>query len=125
MFRKLSLLALLVVSFSAISAQKIVYQTDASTDALTSLKVEGDATGMNWLVRTDGSQYAWIGKQYQWGMLRNLDGSEVEGLSCKVTRRYDGNDLVETYIIRNTSLRHEKGLVDMFKPFCVFRVQNL
>ncbi|MCR5362406.1 MAG: hypothetical protein K6E73_10440 [Bacteroidales bacterium] len=47
MFRKLSLLALLVVSFSAISAQKIVYQTDASTDALTSLKVEGDATGMN------------------------------------------------------------------------------
>ncbi len=103
MFRRLALFGLLVLSISAVSAQKIIYQTDASTDAITSLKIEGDATGMNWLVRTDGTQYAWIGNQFQWGTLRNLDGSEVQGLSCKVTRRYEGNDLVETYIIRNTS----------------------
>ena len=48
MFRTLIFEGLLVFMANAVFAQKIIYQTDATTDAITSLKIEGDETGMNW-----------------------------------------------------------------------------
>ncbi|MBP5716698.1 MAG: hypothetical protein J6W69_06240 [Bacteroidales bacterium] len=118
MFRTLIFEGLLVFMANAVFAQKIIYQTDATTDAITSLKIEGDETGMNWLVRTDKSQYPWIDNKFEWGRLRNIDGSEADGLSVKVTRRYEGNDLIETYIIRNmTHAPIDLSQVQLYTPW--------
>ncbi len=118
MFRTLIFEGLLVFMANAVFAQKIIYQTDAATDAITSLKIEGDETGMNWLVHTDKSQYPWIDSKYEWGRLRNIDGTEAEGLSVKVTRRTEGNDLIETYIIRNTTNAPiELSQVQLYTPW--------
>ena len=38
------------------------------TGAIDELTVEGDKHHMNWIVKTDGSQYPWITERYSWGL---------------------------------------------------------
>ena len=62
---------------------------------------------MEWLLKTDGTQYAWVTEQYQWGKCYyTADGLvKSEELIVKNERRQDGDDLVETYTFTNTSKR--------------------
>lgn len=63
------------------------------------LKIEGDQYGMNWVLMCDGSQYASIGAECSWGRVNNLPAS----LTSSLASRQDGDDLVQTLTIRNTS----------------------
>lgn len=95
------------------------------TGAMDSLKISGDKHAMPWLLRTDGTQYAWIGNNYGWGLGYMTVGTESKvetfnwripteksadgmsatyragGMKVCVSRRFDGSDLVETYTLKN------------------------
>jgi len=110
--RKVFSLAMVIVTISmsySCFAQKIVYKTNPATDRITSLTIDGDMDFMDWLVKTDNSQYPWIDSQFEWGNVAHLDGSTVVGLNVKVTRKMEGNDLVETYVLQNTG----KHVIDL------------
>lgn len=50
------------------SAQKIEYSVNPESGVIESITVEGDTTGMNWVIKPDGSQYRWITSSDGWGM---------------------------------------------------------
>ena len=50
------------------SAQNIESVIDDETGAVNQLSIANDVRNMNWILSTDGFQYAWIGKQYGWGL---------------------------------------------------------
>lgn len=55
---------------------------------------------MEWLLKTDGTQYAWVTEQYQWGKCYyDADG----GITVKSERRQEGDNIVETYTFTNTT----------------------
>lgn len=120
MFKIKSLiLAVAAVSLSFHSlAQKVVYKVNTSTNRITSLSIDGDMNFTEWLVKTDNTQYKWIDSQFEWGNVAYLDGSVVNGLSVKINRKMEGDDLVETYILQNTS-RHTIDLsqVQIYTPW--------
>lgn len=96
------------------------------TGAIDQLVIPGDTTAMNWLVKTDGSQYAWVKANYGWGLgyftlskgrvtvkkewgkpaQVSSDGMHVvyqEGdIRIRVDRRWEGSDLIEQYTFINT-----------------------
>ena len=100
-------------------------KTNASTGALSELRIQGDEHDMNWLVKADGSQYSWIGENYGWGLgyftvvknresikkewmlpaQKSADGMEMvyrEGeVAIGVKRPFVQNDLVERYTFTN------------------------
>ncbi len=102
-----------------INAQKTLYQADAETGALMQLSLENDTNEMNWILRTDKSQYPWADSKYGWGLgFFSIDGkkyswekpaSQSNGvteylagdISVSVRRSYKGDDLVETYTLKN------------------------
>jgi hypothetical protein len=109
-------------------AQKILYDTNPQTGAIDTLAVQGDKSGMNWILKTDGSQYPWVKEKYGWGLghfqlkMKNgelkdcawetptkisADGKHIVYLAgdirINIDRHYAGNDLVETYTIINRS----------------------
>ncbi len=99
-------------------AQKVQYQIDSQTDRINHLSVVGDKSSMNWLVQTDGTQYRWIDSQFQWGAVANLDGSPVAGLKVKVTRKQEGDDLVETYVLQNAGKKAiDLSTVQIYTPW--------
>ena len=53
----------------AIQAQNhgINFQTNPYTGAISTLTIDGDSHSMNWVLKTDGSQYQWIKEKYGWG----------------------------------------------------------
>ena len=75
------------------------------------LHIDGDA--MDWLLKTDGTQYQWVTEQYQWGnyyfATYGLNNNEVitnnKDIVVETERKQDGDDLVETYTFTNTSKR--------------------
>lgn len=95
------------------------------TGSIASITLNDDPTGMNWLLATDGSQYEWIQENYSWGLgyltvetdskrdtvrwnrplSLSADGMEAVydagGIRVIVSRRYEGDDLVERYTLRN------------------------
>jgi hypothetical protein len=83
-----------------LSAQKILYRTAPETNAISELFISGNEA-MNWVLRPDNSQYAWVGKEYGWGL---LSPSSVlpEGVTFSVNRFYDKDDLIEEYTFKNT-----------------------
>lgn len=118
----IGLLALLFC-LSGAKAQRINTSIHPETGGITSITIEGDTTGMNWVVSPDNKQYKWIGMQYAWGLgTLRVNGSEPEpwriankmeegtsvyqikkGLILTVTRTPKGYDLLETYTFKNTS----------------------
>jgi hypothetical protein len=102
------LFALLTIQGSA----QICYQTASATDGLTTLRIAGDTTHMEWLIATDGSQYTWVDDRYRWGHGfftvdgRTYSGSAGGGVAFHVERHNASNgDLVETYTWTNTGRR--------------------
>ena len=118
--QKIILSACCLLITSAHMAQKVVYQTDAETGAISNISIEKEINRMNWILKTDNSQYPWIGRQYGWGlgffylngaMQRWEKPASVNGnttmyvvgnVQVSVKRYYSGNDLVEEYAFKNT-----------------------
>ena len=71
MRRRLILMALCgaLLHGAAAFAQQVGFVLNPRTGAVDSLSVDGDGT-MKWLMRTDGSQYAWVAEEYGWGLGR-------------------------------------------------------
>lgn len=70
-------------------------------DADGALRIEGDATGINWILRSDGSQYPFVTAEDAWGRVV-FAGESGEGLDVDLRRREDGDDMIETLTISNT-----------------------
>lgn len=105
----------------------ILFTPDPLTGAVRQIRIEGDPQGMEWLVRTDGSQYAWVGPEWQWGLgavtvtagaqsqtyrWTRADSAATDGLTSfyrlgpvvlRVERQLRDGDLVERYTFRNES----------------------
>lgn len=77
-------------------AQQIRVNTSAQGD-IDCIQVAGDP--MNWILKTDGTQYPWVTERYRWGRALGLP----EGVAVAVSRKQKGDDVVETYTFRNTS----------------------
>lgn len=120
----------------------IELKTSPLTGALSELRIKGDKYNMNWLVKTDGTQYPWIKENYGWGLGYftitkdrisikkeweipseiNADGMEVtyrEGdVQIRVKRTLDNNGLVERYTFTNRGKKtiyvHDMGI---YTPF--------
>jgi len=60
------------------------------------LAIEGDKYCMNWILKADGSQYRFVGKESAWGRVNGADGFEISR-----SRRADGGDIVESVTLRN------------------------
>lgn len=52
--------------FAHTSRSKVEVKVSPQTGALERITLEGDT--MNWMLRPDGTQYAWIGPEYGWGL---------------------------------------------------------
>ncbi len=63
----ITLLSLMLTSLFC-KAQDIEYSVSESSGAIESIVVEGDPSGMNWVVTPDGSQYSWITSSDGWGL---------------------------------------------------------
>ena len=108
----------LFVMSAPLAAQRVEWKVDEHTNRLTSLSIKGDKSGMNWLVQTDGTQYGWIFDDQQWGNVVNVDGTKVDGLSVRINRQQDQDDLVETYVLQNTSQHDiDLGQVQILTPW--------
>ena len=91
------------------------FQPDSLRGTLRSIRLEGDP--MAWLLRTDGSQYPWVGESYAWGggyltadgtvfPWTWQDGRFTAGpVEIAVTRSEQEGDLVESYVFTNVSDR--------------------
>ena len=73
------------------------------------LHIDGDA--MDWLLKTDGTQYQWVTEQYQWGKCyfaayginNNEEITNNKDIVVETEHSQDGDDLVETYTFINRS----------------------
>ncbi len=107
-----------------------VRSIEAKDGGISNFTIVGDAA-TDWLVKTDGSQYPWIGPRYRWGNgYFELDGTRafwqfdgtntcrVGDIGVSVSRRTDGGDVLERYTFTNTG---EKLLalsnIGIFTPF--------
>lgn len=59
---------LMVAGLLSAGNSPIELKVNSSTGALSELKIQRDVRGMNWLVRVDGTQYAWVNESYGWGL---------------------------------------------------------
>ncbi|RHN09394.1 six-hairpin glycosidase [Bacteroides intestinalis] len=59
---------LMVAGLLSAGNSPIELKVNSSTGALSELKIQRDVRGMNWLVRVDGTQYAWVNENYGWGL---------------------------------------------------------
>jgi hypothetical protein len=108
---------------------KIRYAIDEKTGSIQRISIDGDGRDMNWILKTDGSQYEWVKENYGWGlgeMVIVKGGSETKkswlqpekieskgqtsvssydlgDIEVTLTRSMDRNDLVEEIAFRNKS----------------------
>lgn len=54
--------------FSSAENLPVELKVNPSTGAISELKIRGDERDMNWLVKVDGTQYAWVKENYGWGL---------------------------------------------------------
>ena len=54
--------------FSSAENLPVELKVNSSTGAISELKIKGDERDMNWLVKVDGTQYAWVKENYGWGL---------------------------------------------------------
>lgn len=105
------LLAIGVCAHAA--AWRIEYTADPATRAISAMTIGGDDSHMDWLLKTDGTQYPWVGDAYQWGRgYMTVDGTPCRWtpdgkgsptVTVTVERRRDGDDLLERYTFTNVS----------------------
>lgn len=109
-----------------LKAQSVVdISLNDSTGAIKTIKLSEDKYAMNWILDTDGTQYPWITQKYGWGLGYFTQTKEHESIKrewykpveksnngmnivyqegdirISVERKYDGNKLIEKYILKN------------------------
>lgn len=125
-FNRLKAVLIILTLSTSISAEEYSVNIKiAPTGALSEITIAGDPTEMNWILRTDGSQYPWVKENYGWGLgfftenrgqqsiKRNWQtpvnisagGMEVDyregNIYIEVKRHFEANDLVEKYTFTN------------------------
>ncbi len=117
--------AMLMASLSLFAGSKVTMEINQVTGAISQLRVDGDITGMDWLTKTDGSQYPWLNSDYGWGLgyttvtkghisekvAWSKPESILEGgknvtyrlgdLSINVSRNTDNGEITENYTFTN------------------------
>ena len=68
MKKTITFMAALMAMAAAATAQDATYTVNPETGSLASITIEGDTAKMDWTLRTDGSQYAWVTDKYGWGL---------------------------------------------------------
>ena len=107
------------------AAQPVTHTLNPQTGAIVQLAMKGDSRPVEWLMKTDGSQYPWITSRYGWGLgyfTETRGGTSsprswhtplhtpADSLTCyqagdvriEVHRRAVHGDLLETYTFVNT-----------------------
>ena len=129
---------LLMAAAMAATAGDISYTTNPQTGAVSSISIDGDTTRMDWMLRTDGKQYAWVTERYGWGLgymtvngrryeWRNPEKSSGDvgavsykagGISIEVSRKPAEGGFTESYTFINNS-GADARLIDMgiYTPF--------
>ena len=106
MHNKLLLLSCLLAYTLSAWAQSVSYQNNQ-------IHIAGD--DMDWLLKTDGSQYAWVTERYQWGKSYYDANGEI---TVETERHQDGEDLVETYtFINKTKRKVSLKNIGIYTPF--------
>lgn len=129
------LLSLLATSFCY--AQKIEYAVSPVSGAVESMVIDGDVTGMNWVVKPDGTQYHWVtssdgwglgyftanGKEYRWSKPAVTNSDKTAAYQCgniivTVSRKKCNDGLIEKYKFTNKG-KESVFLTNMgiFTPF--------
>jgi len=122
-------------------AQQINFKVNPGTGAISRLSIGNDGRDMNWLMETDGSQYAWIGENYGWGLgyfSETKEGKTIDrkwtvpveissdGSVCymagdiriDVKRSSVGSDLLEEYTFQNKGSKNVTlSDVGIYTPF--------
>ena len=119
------------------SAQNIRYSVNRTTGAVESITIPDDTTGMNWVVKPDGSQYPWVtspdgwglgyftadGKHYRWSKptLVTSDNSihyQCGNVFVTVSRKMRDDGFIEKYTFTNKGNK-PVSLIDVgiFTPF--------
>lgn len=127
LFQKIGACMLLSLASLFSYAEKLPLQVEMNlhNGAINQLKVEKDKTEMNWLIKTDGTQYPWVREDLAWGLGYftltqghesvkkmwnkpveiNSDGTDVvyrEGdIRIQVKRIFQNGDLTEEYTFSN------------------------
>ena len=111
----------------AVLAAAVVCTSDPQTGTLADIRIAGDAQGMSWTLKTDGSQYPWVGPQYAWGTgTLKVDGERFAwrkpgtagGVRIEVTRSVTDGVLAERYQFVNATNRVlSLSEIDIHVPF--------
>ncbi len=136
-------LGLALMPAMASAASQVDFKVNNTTGAIDSIGVSGDTNRMNWVLRTDESQYTWLGANYGWGLgYFTVNGTKyawnkptsiklssakngnmrvsylVGGIRVDVVRTYNKGILTERYTFTNTNAKEVK-LSDMgiYTPF--------
>nr|WP_321377384.1 DUF5695 domain-containing protein [uncultured Bacteroides sp.] len=113
---KLLAFALVAVVSLYSSAQNIESVIDDETGAVKQLSIANDVRNMNWVLSTDGSQYAWIGKHYGWGLgsftIKTPDKSSLFSWQKPIEIKKEGNVTVVIYMAGNIRISVERKPVN-------------
>lgn len=140
-FRDIAL-TVIGISMTSYADAQVRIQLSAETGGISQIRIDEDAKHMDWIMKTDGSQYPWITKNYAWGLgyttlVREHDSQKVSwnkpesisadsskvtyrlrDVSLTVTRTPDKGDIVERYVFKNngdsTVSLYETGI---YTPF--------
>lgn len=123
--RGLSLFFLFLSMVSYAVNSPLQVKINLQNGSISQLKIGGDVYGMDWLLRTDGTQYPWVKENVAWGLGYftltrghesvkkewskpveiNHEGTEVvyrEGcVSIRVSRIFTDEGLTEIYVLSN------------------------
>ena len=133
----LTLAFLMLVSLSCWAAKKVGYMVSHTTGAIQSIVVDGDTTGMNWIIRPDGSQYPWIqetdgwglgyftirGKVYRWSRPVEIYGDQSVTYQCAdievaVKRKRCQDGFMEMYVFTNKGhIAENLSKIGILTPF--------
>lgn len=70
LIKRIGIFVCLLVAVNCLSAGNfpVEMRIDPSTGAISELTLKGDNRSMNWVVKTDGTQYPWVKDNYGWGL---------------------------------------------------------
>lgn len=114
------IITMLLLATSLCYAQKIRYAVNPASGAVESMVIDEDATGMNWIVKPDGTQYPWVtssdgwglgyftveGKEYRWSKPTDITADKSVTYRCgdvivTVNRKKCDDGLIEDYRFTN------------------------
>lgn len=122
-------------------SQSIKHEISPATGAITQLHVEGDEQKMDWLLKTNGSQYSWITDSHSWGLgyfsetvngvtntytwktpiSMEKDGTVIYmsgNIRIEVKRRVENGELKEEYTFTNKGTKNAYlSDIGIYTPF--------